>query len=145
MVTLGIRLMDDEGGIMPVRKSSRHYYGDTVRILFVLGAVTLFVAESVGAELPLSVAGTVTAAVILVVAAGITNPQQIWIHYVNELIAIVGTLIFAARAIEYWQLGLGALNVSYLFTEVMALLSIFALYFTTKTVRGVLLRPHFED
>ena len=130
---------------MPVRKSARHYYGDTVRILFVLGALTLFVAESIGAELPLPIAGAVAAAVVLVIAAGITNPQQLWIHYVNELIAILGTLIFASRAIEYWRQGIGVLDISYLFTEVMALLSIIALYFATKTVRGVLLRPHFKE
>lgn len=130
---------------MPVRKSARHYYGDTVRVLFVLGAVTLFVAESTGADLPLSITGAVTAAVILVIAAGITNPEQHWIHYVNELIAILGTLIFASRAIEYWRQGMSALDVSYLFTEVLALFSIIALYFTTKTVRGVLLRPRLKD
>ena len=135
----------NEGEVMtPVRKT-RHYYGDTVRVLFVLGAIVLFVAESTGAVLPLSLSGVVVAAVILVVAAGITNPQQYWVHFVNELIAILGTVIFAEQAVGYWRVSIAVLNISYLFTEVMALLSIIALYFTTKTLRGVLLRQHFVD
>ncbi len=136
--------MSEEEGMTPVRRT-RHYYGDTVRVLFVLGAIVLFVAESTGAALPLSLSGAVVAAIILVVAAGITNPQQYWIHFINELIAILGTLIFAEQAVGYWRASASVLNASYLFTEIMALLSIIALYFTTKTLRGALLRPHIID
>ena len=133
---------EDDG--IPYRKNTPHYYGDTVRMLFVSVAVLLIVAATTGARLPLSAADAIAAAVILAVAAGITNPEQRWIHWANETIAILGTLVFASSAIGNWRAGAGITDSSYLFTEIIALLSLVSLYFTTKTIRGILLRPRLS-
>ena len=135
---------DGDGYIVPARKGIRHYYGDTVRVLFVCGAVLLIIAETTGAHLPLSPLGVVASAVLLVVAAGITNPEQGWIHFANEAIAALGTLVFASSAIGHWRDGAGIFDSTYLFVEIIALLSLLSLYFTTKTIRGTLLRPHLS-
>ena len=136
--------MASDGYIVPARKGVRHYYGDTVRVLFVSSAVLLVIAATTDADLPLSMIGAVAWAVVLVVAAGITNPEQGWIHFANEAIAIVGTLVFATSAIGHWRAGAGIFDSTYLFVEIIALLSLLSLYFTTKTIRGALLRPHLS-
>lgn len=120
-----------------------HYHGDTVRTLFVVSAVILLVAETTGASLPLTMTGIVALAVALVVAAGITNPAQAWIHFLNAIVSIYGAVTFGMYAIEQYHRSHNFTDTTYLFAETLALLFLVAVYFTTKTVRGVLLRPHF--
>ena len=119
-----------------------HYHGDTVRSLFVVAAVVLLVAETTGASLPLPTFQIVALAVLLVVAAGITNPAQAWIHFVNALLAIYGALVFGLFAIEAYRAAQEIFSQTYLFAELLAILFLVSVYFTTKTVRGILLRPH---
>lgn len=121
-----------------------HYHGDTVRALFVLGAITLIVAQSTSVDLPLSTGNAVIAAAILVVAAGITNPAQTWIHWVNAVLAALGSIIFGTAVIEHYQSGLSGFNSSFFFLEALALLSLVALYFSTSTIRGLALKSENE-
>jgi len=128
----------EPGIVLP--PSMPHYHGDIVRALFVAGAVLLIVAQSTGADLPLSTAGAVVCAVVLVVVAGITNPAQGWIHWFNAFVALYGTLLFGTAAIGRYQLGISIFNPSFFYIEALALLSLIALYLTTKTIRGFYLR-----
>ena len=132
-----------EGGALesvPPRHKIPHYHGDSVRILLVLAALTLLVAATVGAALPLSTTNAVICAALLVLAAGVTNPEQAWIHWVNLLLALGGTLLFGVSAVEHYRAGGSLADTSFAFIEALALLSLIALYFTTKTVRGKTLR-----
>src|SRR3989344_9680940 len=131
---------DDGGESVPQHRTIRHYHGDNVRVLFVVSAVVLVIAQSTGAELPLSTIGAVVSAVVLVVTAGITNPAQGWIHWLNALIAITGTLLFGTTAVEHYRAGISIFNSSFTYIETLALLSILALYFTTRTIRGFHMR-----
>lgn len=131
----------DGGEIVPPRREIPHYHGDGVRVLFVVAAVVLIVAQSTGAELPLSTLGTVVSAVMLVIAAGITNPMQYGIHWANALIAIVGTLLFGTTAVDNYRAGMSLFDPSFVYVEALALLSLIALYFTTATIRGIMQRP----
>ncbi len=128
---------DTLSSIPPVREIP-HYHGDAVRALFVVEATVLVVAASMAASLPLSVAGAILAAVVLVVAAGITNPAQAWIHYINEALAGLGTIIFGMRAIDTYR---ACVDISFVFVLALALMSLVALYLATRTIRGLLLRP----
>lgn len=131
-------MVDEEGGItIPKRHMIPHYHGDAVRALFVIGAVIIIVARSTGADLPLSTGGAVLVAVILVVAAGITNPGQFWIHWINAGLAALGTLVFGVSAIDHYRTGVSIFDHSFLYVEALALLSLIALYFTTRTIRGI--------
>lgn len=121
---------------VPHRREVPHYHGDTSRALFLVGAIVLIVAKSTGADLPLSTTGTVLSAVVLVVAAGITNPEHGWIHWVNALIAAAGTLLFGITAIHSYSSGTRFFDASFMYVEALALLSLVALYLTTKTIRG---------
>ncbi len=133
--------MFDEGSGAGHLRGIPHYHGDAVRALFMLGAIVLIVAESIGVNLPLSVTGVVVAAALLVIAAGITNPTAQWIHWLNALLAITGTLLFGTSVIEQYRAGANTMSLSFVFLEALALVSLFALYFTTRTIRGLWLRP----
>ncbi len=129
---------NNQGDPVPVRHGIPHYYGDQVRVLFVAGAVLLLVAQSTGADLPLSTTGSVVSAVLLVIAAGITNPIQYYgIHWLNALIAILGTLVFGISAVNHYRSGTSLFDPSFVYTEAIALLSLIALYLTTRTIRGI--------
>lgn len=125
---------------IPRRRRVPHYHGDEVRALFFAGALVLIVAQSTGADLPISTFGAVVTAVVLVVAAGITNPGQSWIHWLNALLAVSGTLLFGMAAVEHYRAGMSIIDPSFTYTEILALLSLIALYFTTRTIRGMHLR-----
>ena len=133
-----------DGGIsVPPHHVIPHYHGDGVRTIFVASAVLLIVAKSVGAELPLSTFSTVVGAVVLVVAAGVTNPASRGIHWLNAALAITGTLLFGRTAVNHYSAGTNIADTSFLFVEALALLSLIALYFTTRTIRGIRQRPDY--
>ncbi len=129
------------GGPIPPHVDIPHYHGNEVRALFLIGALVLILGQSTGAELPLSSGGAVLFAAALVIAAGITNPRQTWIHWVNGLFAVIGTLLFGTAAVNHYRAGTEAVAWSFVYVEALALLSLTALYFTTRTIRGILLRP----
>ncbi|MFZ3044066.1 MAG: hypothetical protein WA058_03085 [Minisyncoccia bacterium] len=134
----------DAGMSVPRHREIPHYHGDAVRALFVATAVLLIVAQSTGAELPLSTFGTIASAVTLVVAAGITNPAQFWIHWFNALLAVAGTLLFGTTAVEHYRSGVNLFDPSFVYVEALALLALVALYFTTRTIRGIHMRPDYS-
>lgn len=128
------------GSSVPPRHEIPHYHGDGVRIIFVVIAVVLIVAQSTKAELPFSTLGAVVSAMILVIAAGITTPAVSWIHWVNALLSILGTLIFGTSSVEHYRAGVSFFDPSFTYLETLSLLSLIALYLTTRTIRGKLLR-----
>ena len=125
---------------VPPRRKLLHYHGDEVRVIFVINAILLIVAQSTGAELPFSTSGAVVAAVVLVVMAGITNPVVAWIHWANAFIALIGTLLFGTAAVAHYRAGLSFFDSSFMFIEAITFLSLIALYFTTRTIRGIFQR-----
>lgn len=128
------------GERIPPRREIPHYHGNEVRIIFVVIAVVLIVAQSTKAELPFSTLGAVVSAMILVIAAGITTPVMSWIHWVNAFLAIFGTLIFGTSAVEHYRAGVSFFDPSFTYLETLSILSLIALYLTTRTIRGKLLQ-----
>ncbi|MFZ2500694.1 MAG: hypothetical protein WAW90_01770, partial [Minisyncoccia bacterium] len=100
----------------------------------------LIVAQSTGANLPTSTTGAVILAVLLVIAAGVTSPVLVWIHWFNAFFAIMNTVIFGSSAVDHYRAGLSVFDSSFAYTEALALLSLIALYFTTRTIRGIIQR-----
>lgn len=127
----------NEGGeTIPPRRVAQHYHGDSVRALFFVAALVLIVAQSTGADLPLSTFGAVLGSVVLVIAAGITNPSQRGIHWVNAVLSVLGTLLFGTAAVSHYRAGVSLFDPSFTYLEALALLSLVALYFTTRTIRA---------
>ena len=134
---------EDTGEHIPPRRRIPHYHGDETRVVFFISALILIVAQSTGADLPLTTTGTVIAAVLLVVTAGVTSPAQSWIHWLNAFLAAYGTIIFGMTAVERYRSDISFLEASFVYVEVLALLSLVALYFTTRTIRGLFQREKF--
>lgn len=129
-----------DGAPVTGHTSVPHYHGQTVRMLLITSALVLLIAATTGADMPLSGLGSVMGAIILMVVAGITNPAQEWIHWVNEVLVVLLTIIFGTSAIGYYHRGGRVFDQSFFFTEILALLFLITLYFTTKTVRGMYLK-----
>ncbi|MBI2025387.1 hypothetical protein HYT04_01200 [Candidatus Kaiserbacteria bacterium] len=131
------------GTSVPQRHEIPHYHGNEARTVFVISAIVIVVAQSTGANLPLSTTGAVISAATLVIAAGITNPATSWIHWVNGLFAFYGAFLFGTAAVDQYRAGISVFDPSFMYLEALALLSLLALYFTTQTIRGILQRPKF--
>ena len=135
--------MNEDGEIAYVAPAPpRHYHGDTVRILFLLAAGFIFATRFVGTELPFSFGAIMLLILTLVIAAGITNPAQKWIHYVNMLVSIAGVLTFGGLAFSRIETAEQLFSGNGLVVLIAALF-LAALYFATRTVRGLSV-PHID-
>jgi len=121
-------------------ESFSHYYGDSVRTLFVLGGLIMVVAypffsSFISLPIPLSIIG----AIALAVFAGLMNPKQKWIMVFNTIISIAAFMVFEYYAI-YAYLHLSpteGVHVAFFWVnQVLSLIFFFASYLSTKTLRG---------
>ncbi len=135
--------MNEDGEIVAIAPArTRHYHGDAVRALFLTNAVLVFVTKFVAGTPMFSFGAMMLLILTLVIAAGITNPAQRWIHTVNMLVSIAGVLTFAWLSFSRIE------SAAQLFSgdgllAVIALLFLAALYLATRTVRGYAV-PHIE-
>ena len=134
---------DVEGMAIHTEQGTPHYYGGIVRMLFITAALVLLVASSVGATLPLSGGAAIIHAMVLVVLAGVTNPSQRGIHWVNSAAAFFGAGIFGMSAIAHYRTTRALSDPSFFFVEALAILFLISLYYATKTIRGIYLRSVF--
>src|SRR3989344_1007428 len=83
-----------------IRFSIRHYYGNTVRSLLLVGALGMLVAIAFVPELPSGAAAAVVIfAIIMTLFAGLTNPLQYTIAITDTVIAGLGLLFFELLAL----------------------------------------------
>ena len=114
---------------------TRHYYGNIVRIVFLAGAGLMIVGlptvtQVFGIPVGLAIAGIV----VLVVAAGSTNPAQKWSLVANSLVAVAYTVIFAYYAwYSYTQSITGGFMAA---NQLAALAFVVASYLAIKSWRG---------
>ena len=113
----------------------KHYHGDTVRILFVVAAILIFATKIIAPSVSFSFGALMLLILTLVIAAGITNPVQKWIHSVNMLIAIAGAVTFGWLSFSRIETSEHLFSADGL-VVVTALIFLTALYYTTSTVRG---------
>ena len=121
-----------------VEPGPKHYYGDVVRILFVVAAVLILLAQVVGIAF-LTTQAALVAAVVLILSAGLTNPVQIWIHFINVLLSAGGLLISAGVTLDRFKTSPNFLTEGWI-VMVLTIVFICALYSATKTLRGSLMR-----
>lgn len=129
--------MSEDSVVRPLHEGPKHYYGDIVRILFVSAAVLILVAQVAGGAF-LTVSASLVAVIVLAVAAGLTNPVQAWVHWMNVFISALGLLVSGSVFFVRFKsdAGFGSSVVALL----LALIFVFALYTSTRTLRGVLMR-----
>lgn len=135
--------MNEDGDFIPVAPvRATHYHGDTVRALFLTNAILIFATKFVTATPTFSFGAMMLLILTLVIAAGITNPAQRWIHTVNMLVSIAGVVTFAWLSFSRIE------TAAHLFSgdgllAVIAVLFLASLYLATRTVRGYSV-PHIE-
>lgn len=117
-----------------------HYYGDVVRILFVVGAVFMLVTlpvvrDLLSAPLGLSLFGIV----LFCLAAGLTKPRNRWSTIANVLIAAAALLVFEYHAVDgYGRYGFE--NHLFLINQLLAVNFLIAFYYAVKTARGIFIK-----
>lgn len=120
-------------------KDMPHYYGDLVRKLFISAAIIMLVTLPFFQKF-IFAPTYVSAGVILIVAlvAGLTSPKRKEIVLFDTLVALIGTVIFEYHAVVAYSLP----DAKFFFftSQLLALIFLLALYFTTKTLRG-----HFQN
>lgn len=130
--------MSEDVPLAPAHFGPSHYYGDTVRILFVIAAVLLLASQFVGSPFLTPIAALVLA-VVLVIMAGLTNPVQTWVQWANVILSAICLFLFGSMALtRYKETGdiFGENFIILLLTVVF----IIGLYLATRTLRGVLMR-----
>jgi hypothetical protein len=112
-----------------------HYYGDVIRILFVVTAGLSFLAIPLwGDILPYGIVFEVFTAILLVVLAGLTSPHSKMVMYVNIIVAALGAFLLELTAISYRSSDSFMLLIV---RELGALALVVALYFCVKTARAM--------
>jgi len=115
-----------------------HYYGDVVRKIFMLIASIMVGSYPVYYEfIKLPHIISVLAVITVVILAGLQNPMYYGIAVINTLASIAGFTIFELRSISIY-LNPEDYTVQFFFVnETLAVLFMLALYFCSKTLRGM--------
>lgn len=117
-----------------------HYYGDRVRQLFLVGGVIMLIGIPFFNDyLPVPAIISLSAALLVVIVAGLTNPLQRWVMFIDVPVSLIAALSFEYHAIS--RIG----DIPWLLfgiDQILALLFFFALYFSTKTLRGILVSDY---
>lgn len=115
-----------------------HYYGDTVRKLFLSGAIIMLLVyplfnHTIPAQPMLNIVGII----LLSVMAGLTNPRQTWILVADVFLSIAAVSVFEYYAVSFAQAGNQNL---FIINQLLAVCFFTALYFAVKTARNALLK-----
>lgn len=122
-----------ESGFKGQWPAVRHYYGDLVRILFVIMAVLIGIGVPLSDNLPLGLALGIPTALVLVVLAGYTNPHGKVVLMLNAIVAGAGVFLIEVFAVAAYSAGNLPL---FAVLELAWLLCVAALYYSVKTVRA---------
>ena len=112
-----------------------HYYGDIVRKLFLLGGLIMLLALPFFNQfLPVPAFVSMLAVLVIGVIAGFTNPLQRWVMLIDIIVSLIGLAAFEYHAIsQYNDIPILLFGID----QLLAIIFFFALYFSTKTLRGV--------
>ena len=115
-----------------------HYYGDTVRQLLVAAAVLMLIAapfytDDLHVEMPF----IIVACLVLVGVSALTSPIKQNIMSADAVVSGVGLVIF-----EYWAIHgyTSESAIQFIIRQVLALVFLFAFYYSTKTLRSMILK-----
>ncbi|MBI1833548.1 MAG: hypothetical protein HYR90_01855 [Candidatus Andersenbacteria bacterium] len=114
----------------------QHYYGDTVRRLFVAAGIVILVALPFFNDvLPVPTFISLLALLVVNIVAGLTNPMQRWIMFFDVIVSILALLSFEYHAISRYNdipLALFATD------QLLTIIFFFALYYSVKSLRGLM-------
>lgn len=118
-------------------RKPRHYHGDIVRVCFFASAALMLLGLPYFQDLiPLPISLSMGAIVMLIFLAGLTNPEQVWLIFLDTMASLLGVVIFEYFAVTNFSVQ----SVFFWINQFLALLFLIAFYFSTKTLRGFYLR-----
>jgi hypothetical protein len=117
-----------------------HYYGFTVRRIFIFIGLVMLVTFPFFSELiPVPVYVSIGLMILLAVCGGLINPSQKWLLFANSIVTIIGFAIFEYEtAYAYIHLSASdSKNMAFFWiNQIISLLFFIALYLSIKTLRG---------
>lgn len=118
-------------------KTVAHYYGDTVRSLFLVGGVIILATLPFYKNLlPIGTSALTVFVVLLALGAAVMNPFQRWIVYLDAIVAAFAMMLFEYTAITWYGVDDFLLS---LIRQALAIIFLFSLYYSGKTLRAMLL------
>ncbi len=118
---------------------TRHYYGDVVRFLFLLGAVIMLITlPFLNPNLPVPLVISILIILTIGLVAGVTNPLQKSTAFITTLISSIALIVFEYYAVTTY-LNDSFANLLFIVNQILALIFLFALYYSTKTLRAKLI------
>jgi len=118
-------------------RSPIHYYGDTVRMFFMIAAAVMLVTlPFFYGRIPALFQVLPIAIILLALVAGFTNPRHRAVALANLLIATAGVLLYGAVAVRTYRES-GGEDAFFWTSQVLALDFLLALYYASKTIRGM--------
>ena len=119
----------------------KHYYGDTIRALFLIGAVVMLIALPFTTPLlPYPIYFSIAVILILGFLAGMTNPLQPFTAFINVLASTLGSIAFEYTAIQSLSAQSALAFIFFFINQILAIVFFIALYYSVKTLRGPLIK-----
>jgi hypothetical protein len=132
--------MNTQQTLLKLVKNIHHYYGDIVRVLYLSSAIfMLLLLPFVTDYIPVPTYIALLIILTLGIVAGVTNPAQRWVAVLDTFIAFGGVFIFGYYSIESY-LFYSIFNLYFWANQIQAVIFLFALYFSVKTMRGFFLK-----
>jgi hypothetical protein len=124
-----------------------HYYGHTVRRAFFFAAlVMLTTLPFFKNEMAIPVGYSVLSLVVMMFAAGYTNPKMRWTLLLDTVIGGIGLAVFGFQSILAYSTQASGVR-EYLFytNQLLAIAFLVGFYYSVKSVRGFVLRGKMPE
>jgi len=106
------------------------------QLFFVAAAIMLIGLPFVGPLVTLPVFISIFAILVLDFLAGLTNPRQMWVNWVNILVASIALVVFEYAAVKSFN---DSRAFFFVVNQFLATLFLLAIYLSTKTLRGMMI------
>ena len=118
--------------------TSPHYYGNIVRTLFLIGAVIMLTTlPFFSTFLVLPAIFSIGALLAISILAGLTNPVQTYVMILNLVVSVFAIIVFEHHAVTQFVV---IPTLLFMIDQVLALIFLVAVYYSTKTLRGVMVQ-----
>lgn len=123
-----------------LRRHASHYYGDYIRVLFVIGAILIFFLYFTPGDKVFSVSVSLAMILALVIAAGLLNVVQAWTQWVAVLLCGLELVLFSELSFLRFKNFVSVELLQNLIIASLAIIFVIALYLSVRTLRGTLMR-----
>ncbi len=129
--------LEDDYIEKPKKERPEHYYGDTVRKLFLTSGVIMLLFNAFFFDLiSTPTVLTVLGAIIIVILAGLQNPRHLWLNILNTCVSAIACFVFTYTGIQHYMHA-DVFNVAFFWSnQLLGLLFLFATYYSSKTIRA---------